>query len=111
MNWLPAQLMLFIFKMIIVTIFCIAISPLVGDFLGGITGSPIFNGLAVIGGMLPAIGIALNLRAILKKETWPFLLIGFLLVAYFKLSIIGVALFGVAFAMIYILWNKKKEEA
>lgn len=110
MNWLPAQLMLFIFKMIIVTIFCIAVSPLVGDFLGGITGSPIFNGLAVIGGMLPAIGIALNLRAILKKETWPFLLIGFLLVAYFHMQIIGVALFGVAFAMIYILWNKKNEE-
>ena len=72
---------------------------------------PIFNGIGVVGGMLPAVGIALNLRAILKKETWPFLIIGFLLVAYFKISIIGVALFGVAAAMIYMLMNTKKEGA
>ncbi len=62
-------------------------------------------------GMLPAVGIALNLRAILKKQTWPFLIIGFLLVAYFKISIIGVGLFGVAAALIYMLMNTKKEGA
>jgi mannose/fructose/N-acetylgalactosamine-specific phosphotransferase system component IIC len=61
--------------------------------------------------MLPAVGIALNLRAILKKQTWPFLIIGFLLVAYFKISIIGVGLFGVAAALIYMLMNTKKEGA
>ena len=110
MNWLPSQLMLFIFKMIMVTVFCFYISPLMGSLLEGIVGSPIFNGLAVIGGMLPAIGIALNLRAILKKETWPFLLIGFLLVSYFQISIIGISLFGVAFAMIYILMSNKNEK-
>ena len=105
MNWLPAQIMLFVFKMIVVTIFCIAIgSSGVGAFLEGITGSPIFNGLNVIGGMLPALGIALNLRAILKRETWPFLLIGFLLVSYFNISIIGVSLFGLAFAIIYLVY-------
>jgi len=67
--------------------------------------------LASLAACFPAVGIALNLRAILKKETWPFLIIGFLLVAYFKISIVGVALFGVAAAMIYMLMNNKKEGA
>ena len=67
--------------------------------------------------MLPAIGIALNLRAILKKETWPFLIFGFLMITYFSgggggggITIIGVALFGAVFAAIYILLNSKKSE-
>jgi PTS system mannose-specific IIC component len=111
MNWVPAQTMLFLFKMILVTIFCVYVSEAVGNVVNGMVGSPIFNGIGVVGGMLPAVGIALNLRAILKKETWPFLIIGFLLVAYFKISIVGVALFGVAAAMIYMLMNSKKEGA
>jgi len=111
MNWLPTQVMLFIFKMILVTIFCLALgSEPVGNFLNSIVGSPVFSGLNVIGGMLPAIGIALNLKAILKGETWPFLLIGFALVAYLNISILGVAIFGLAFAMIYILFVRKNDE-
>ncbi len=111
MNWVPAQTMLFLFKMIFVTLFCVYVSEAVGNVISGIVGSPIFNGIGVVGGMLPAVGIALNLRAILKKQTWPFLIIGFLLVAYFKISIIGVGLFGVAAALIYMLMNNKKEGA
>ncbi len=81
MNWLPAQTMLFVFKMVFVTLFCVYVSEAVGNVINSIAGSAIFNGISVVGGMLPAVGIALNLRAILKKETWPFLIIGFLLVA------------------------------
>ncbi|MCD8249287.1 MAG: PTS sugar transporter subunit IIC [Lachnospiraceae bacterium] len=110
MNWFPIQPCLFVFKLIVVTIFCVAGSSLIEGFLDTIVNNPIFNGLTVVGGMLPAIGIALNLRAILKKETWAFLLIGFLLVAYFGLSVIGVALFGVVFALIYLTMFKTDEE-
>ena len=108
MNWVPAQVMLFTFKMIVVTLFCFFGSSGIGMFLEAIVGSPIFNGLAVVGGMLPALGIAMNLRAILKKETWAFLIIGFLLVTYFHISIIGVSLFGAAFAMIYMVVENGK---
>ena len=52
----------------------------------------------------------INLRAILKMDTLPFLLIGFLLVAYFNLSIVGVALFGLAFAAVYLIYNNKEED-
>ena len=37
-------------------------------------------------------------------------LIGFLLVAYFSMSIVGVALFGQAFAAIYLIYNNKEED-
>jgi PTS system mannose-specific IIC component len=40
-----------------------------GALLANFSGSWFFAGPGVIGGMLPAIGIALNLRAILKRET------------------------------------------
>ena len=39
----------------------------------------------------------------------PFLLIGFLLVAYFQISIVGVAMFGLVFALIYMQMNQKED--
>ncbi|MEL7609680.1 MAG: PTS sugar transporter subunit IIC [Bacillota bacterium] len=110
MNWVPAQIMLFVFKMVIVTMFGVYGSELVAAFLNAIQGSGVLDGLIVVGGLLPAIGIGLNLRAILKSETWPFLIAGFLLVAYFQISIVGVSLFGLVFALIYLQFNKGKEE-
>lgn len=112
MNWLPAQVMLFVFKMIIVFLAAYYGSGLVSSFLDSISGSGVLHGLEVVGGLLPALGIGLNLRAILKNETIPFLLTGFLLVAYFKMSIIGVSLFGLVFALIYLYYTNKqpKEE-
>jgi mannose/fructose/N-acetylgalactosamine-specific phosphotransferase system component IID/mannose/fructose/N-acetylgalactosamine-specific phosphotransferase system component IIC len=117
MNWLPIQIILFVFKLIVVSIGCYYGAEGVGALLANFSGSWFFVGLGVIGGMLPAIGIALNLRAILKKETWPFLIFGFLMVTYFGgggsgggITIIGVALFGAVFAAIYILLNSKKSE-
>ena len=110
MNWVPAQTMLFVFKMIVVTVFCMGGADLVGRFLDSVGNSWFMAGLTAIGGMLPAIGIALNLRAILNKQTWPFLLIGFVLVAFFGISTIGVAILGLACAMIYMLLENRKEE-
>ncbi|GHT93347.1 PTS mannose transporter subunit IICD [Spirochaetia bacterium] len=134
MNWLPIQIILFVFKMIVVCIGWFYGAAGVGALLANFSGSWFFIGLGVIGGMLPAIGIALNLRAILKKETWPFLIFGFLMVTYFGsfganlgvtgldgsaigtasgriggITLIGVALFGTVFAAIYILLNSKNE--
>jgi len=110
MNWLPTQILLFVFKMIVVSLICVFGSEFIGGALASITGSPFFNGLSVVGGMLPALGIALNLRAILKKETWAFMLAGFLLVAYGKISIIGVALVGVVCAAVYLTMSKSDKE-
>lgn len=109
MNWVPAQVMLFVFKMIVVTAFCMGGADLIGRVLDSLGNSWFMKGLSVIGGMLPAIGIALNLRAILNKQTWPFLLVGFALVAFLGISTIGVAIFGLSAAMIYMLLENRKE--
>ncbi|MDU5100785.1 MAG: PTS sugar transporter subunit IIC, partial [Peptoniphilus grossensis] len=56
----------------------------------------IMNGLNVAGGMLPAIGFAMLLNMMLKKNMWPYLLVGFVFSAFLNLSTIGIALLGVA---------------
>lgn len=110
MNWLPSAVVMLVFKLIVAMVICLAGVPLMQTFLDAIQGTNVLNAFTVVGGLLPALGIGLNLRAILKLDTAPFLLIGFLLVAYFQLSIVGVALFGLAFAAVYLVYNSTKEE-
>lgn len=109
MNWLPSAVMMLVFKVIVAVVILMAGVPLMESFLNIIQGTNILNALSVVGGLLPALGIGLNLRAILKSETMPFLLVGFLLVAYFQMSIVGVAMFGLVFALIYMQMNKKED--
>ena len=109
MNWLPSAAMMLVFKVIVSLVILMAGVPLMESFLNFVQGTNVLHALEVVGGLLPALGIGLNLRAILKNETMPFLLIGFLLVAYFQLSIVGVALFGLVFALIYMQMNKKED--
>jgi len=66
------------------------------------------DGLSVAGGMMPAIGFALLLKIMLKKEYAAFLLVGFVLVAYLGLPILAVALIGTAIAL-YDYYNKKNK--
>ncbi|HML37526.1 MAG TPA: PTS sugar transporter subunit IIC [Bacillota bacterium] len=73
----------------------------------------ILGGFQAAGGMMPAVGFAILLRIMLKRDLVHFMILGFVLVAYFKLSIIGVAVVAVIAAM-YTYFNgggKKEEEA
>jgi PTS system N-acetylgalactosamine-specific IIC component len=58
----------------------------------------IMEGIQVAGGMMPAVGFAILLRTMIKKDLIIFLGMGFILVAYLKLPIIGVALIAVIIA-------------
>lgn len=58
----------------------------------------IIDGMNVAAGMLPAVGFAMLARMILTKELSPFLLLGFLLAAYVKMPVFGVALTGLVIA-------------
>lgn len=60
------------------------------------------RGLDVAAGLIPAIGFAMLARMMLTKSTVPYLVLGFILVAYLNIPIIGVALFGLVAALIYI---------
>ena len=50
--------------------------------------------LQVIGGLLPALGIAMNLRAISRPGTLLFYMVGFIMVQYMGLPVIAVAVLG-----------------
>lgn len=58
------------------------------------------GGLSVAGGLLPAVGIALLLRYLPAKQYFSYLIIGFVMAVYMKVSLLGVALVGVAVALL-----------
>lgn len=59
----------------------------------------LLSGLSIAGGMLPAIGFAMILSVMLKKELVPFAILGYVLAAYLKLPVIGIALVASIFAI------------
>lgn len=65
---------------------------------------PVFitNGLNYAMGIIPAIGFAMLARMIVNKKLACFLFLGFLLVAYFNLSIVGVTAIACVIAAILI---------
>ena len=64
----------------------------------------LIGGLKAAGGVLPALGIALLLKYLPIKAYAPYLIVGFVLAAFFNLPMLGVALLGFAVA----LYNFKK---
>ncbi len=67
------------------------------------------DGLSVAGGMMPAVGFAMLLKIMLKKEYIGFLILGFVLVAYLELPILAVALLGTTIALYDFFTNKNKD--
>ncbi|KRM54869.1 phosphoenolpyruvate-dependent sugar phosphotransferase system EIIC [Lacticaseibacillus sharpeae JCM 1186 = DSM 20505] len=59
------------------------------------------KGLSVAGGILPVVGIAILLRFLPTKRFISYLIIGFFAAAYLKVPMLGVALLGLAMAVIY----------
>lgn len=63
------------------------------------------GGLRVAGGLLPAVGIGLLLRYLPVKDYFGYLIIGFLLAVYLHVPVLGVALAGLAVAI--LLYKKQ----
>lgn len=62
-------------------------------------------GLAVVGGMLPAVGIGMLLNYMGKRQLIPYFLVGFLLATYLDLPLLVIALFGAAAAYLHIQYT------
>lgn len=60
------------------------------------------HGLTVAGGIMPALGFALTINVIGKRSLLPYFFIGFFLVQYAKISVIGAAIFGICAAFIHV---------
>ncbi|TQS71267.1 PTS sugar transporter subunit IIC [Ornithinibacillus gellani] len=68
----------------------------------------IIDGFGVAGGLLPALGFAIIIMVIGKRDIMPYFFIGFFLVAYLGVSTMGAAAFGFCVAAI-ILFNSMKQ--
>lgn len=66
------------------------------------------NGLAIAGEVLPVIGVGMLLNYMPAKKYFSFVILGFVLAAYLKLSILPIALVGGAFA--YEMFKRKNDE-
>ena len=60
------------------------------------------DGLGLVGAILPAVGFAMLLKLLPVARYWYMLLIGYVLYAYLKVPMLGIALFGVAVAFIFV---------
>lgn len=68
----------------------------------------LMNGLKTAGGILPSLGIAILLRYLPVSKNISYLLLGFVLAAYLKVPVLGVALVGLAAAI--LSFQSEKDE-
>ena len=59
------------------------------------------SGMGLVGAILPAVGFAMLLKIMPVARYWYMLLLGFVLYAYLKVPLLGIALFGLAVAFMY----------
>lgn len=60
------------------------------------------HGLSVATGIIPALGFAMLARLLINKQVAPYFFLGFVLMAYFKLPVTGVAILGAITAVIVV---------
>lgn len=60
----------------------------------------LIHAFEVMGGILPALGFALTIIVIGKKELIPFFFLGYFAVAYLEIPVMGMAIFGLIVALV-----------
>ena len=68
----------------------------------------ITHGLSVAGGILPAMGFAMTIYIIGKKQYLPFFIIAFFMVQYLKINVMAAAIFGTCIALLIVLLRREK---
>lgn len=94
------QLFLFVISVIPVFIVSYFGSSAVRTILDALEGRPL-HVLEVIGGVLPALGVAMILKSIMNKDTAVFYFLGFVLAVYLGLPIIAVSILAFIIAFVY----------
>ncbi|HLE58817.1 MAG TPA: PTS sugar transporter subunit IIC [Candidatus Limnocylindria bacterium] len=106
MNWLPPQVFLFVISFFPATLAVYLGAPVVSDAIAWLqTNLPWFlKGLQIAGGMLPAIGLALNMRFIFRGPVVAYFFIGYILsvAAAGGVNIVAIGIIGVALAFLHV---------
>ena len=96
----PPQILMFLMSVIAAGLGAYFGGNVIKSIIDLLQGPPIHI-MGVIGGMLPALGIAMNMSAMGRKGTIMFFILGFAMSVYFNLGIIAVALFATIIAYFY----------
>lgn len=108
-NVLLPQIILAAIYVIPCTLACYFGINAVQGIVDALAGSKVLTVFGVIGGILPAIGIAMNMKAIFKGDARYFFFIGFLLVVYFNLNLIAIGCLAALMAIVYMQLKGEKE--
>lgn len=107
--WIPAWLLPLIITFVGYGIPCMLCAYFGSDLvysLADVLNGKILTIVSLIGGMLPAVGIAINLSFIFKDEARIWLLVGFIAAAYLSLGLIPIAMIGFVGAVLYFYRTK-----
>lgn len=104
-NILYPQVWLFLITFVPVTIAVFIGAAFIGDVINGF---PVWllGGLAIAGGILPAIGIAMNMKFIFLGSAIPYFFVGYLVMVVLgnEVSIMVLAVIGVALAFLHVIF-------
>lgn len=106
MNWLPPQIFLFVISFFPAMFAVYLGAPVVQGAIDNLqTNAPwVLRGFQIAGGLLPAIGIAMNMRFIFRGTVWPYFFIGYVMAAASGggLNIVTIGVVGVALAFLHV---------
>lgn len=71
----------------------------------------IMTSFSVASGLLPAVGFAMLINGMLDKKVAPFFFIGYLLAAYLKVPVVGVAVAALMIALLMMQFGNQKSNA
>ncbi len=106
----PPQILCFFLCVVPVALGCYYGVDAVTQIINFMQGRPLYT-LEVIGAILPALGIAMNLRTLDRPGTLIWFVFGFILSAYLGLGAMPVAIIGFVIAFFYVNLEMKAENA
>jgi len=109
MNWLPPQIFLFIISFVPATLAVYLGAGVVADGIDWLNTNTlwILRGFEIAGGLLPAIGIAMNMRFIFRGSVWPYYFLGYIAANATAggLNVVAIAIIGLALAVIHVAFT------
>ncbi|HEY6057259.1 MAG TPA: PTS sugar transporter subunit IIC [Candidatus Limnocylindrales bacterium] len=109
-NWLYPQVYLFLITAVPVTVAAYLGTGFVLDILNALP-TWVLNGLAIAGGILPAIGIAMNMRFIFRGAVIPYFFLGYLLTVASNrtIPIVVIGALGLVLAYLHVYFVGDRE--
>ena len=102
----PPQILVFLISVIPVMLGAYYGADFMADLVSKLSNN-VLHILQVIGGILPALGVAMNLRSISRPNTMAFYILGFILSVYLGLDTIVISVLGFVIAWFYTQSQKE----